>query len=267
MALTRPMRTMLLLLALALLAQAAAACGEAPGMKLIWADEFDGAGLPDPQKWTYEVGRVRNHEWQYYTWGREENARVADGVLTITAARDNFEGEAITSASITTRKTFTFQYGRLEVRAKVPRGRGVWPAIWMLGENIDTAGWPRCGEIDVMEYVGFEPDTLHFTVHTEAYNHTIDTEKTSRATLAAPWEDFHVYAVERDAQRVRFFLDGAQVYEFANEGTGVAAWPFDQPMFLNINLAIGGDWGGQQGVDDAIFPARYQIDYVRVYQP
>lgn len=235
-------------------------------MQLVWADEFDYTGLPDRAKWGYEVGRIRNAEWQYYTWGRAENAYVQDGVLTITAQRDNFEGEGITSASLTTRETFTFTYGKVAVRAKVPAGRGVWPAAWMLGTDIDTAGWPRCGEIDIMEYVGFEPNTLHFTVHTERYNHMRGTQKTRRLETVDPSQGFHEYAIMWDPQKVEFFFDGAKVHEFINEGTGEAAWPFDSPMYLILNLAIGGTWGGQQGVDEAIFPARYVIDYVRVYQ-
>jgi beta-glucanase (GH16 family) len=259
------MRRIHLVLLVVLCLATTTACG-ATGMQLVWADEFDYRGLPDPQKWTYEVGRVRNREQQYYTWGREENARVADGVLTITAVRDNFEGEGLTSASLTTRETFSFMYGKVAVRAKVPQGRGVWPAAWMLGKNIDSVGWPLCGEIDIMEYVGFEPDTVHFTVHTERYNHMRGTEKIRHLETPAPYADFHEYAVEWNAERVLFFFDGAQVHEFANDGGGVESWPFDQPMFLIVNLAIGGAWGGQQGVDDAIFPAEYQIDYVRVYQ-
>jgi beta-glucanase (GH16 family) len=259
------MQRALWLVVLALYVASASAC-EASGMRLIWADEFDYQGLPDPQKWTYEVGRIRNHEQQYYTWGREENARVRDGVLTITAVEDDFEGEGITSASITTRETFSFTYGRVAVRAKVPQGRGVWPAAWMLGKNVDTVSWPRCGEIDIMEYVGFEPDTVHFTVHTERYNHTVGTQRIRHLQTPAPYADFHEYAVSWDAEKITFFFDGEPVHEFANDGGGEASWPFDQPMFLILNLAIGGTWGGQKGVDDAIFPAEYQIDYVRVYQ-
>lgn len=234
-------------------------------MRIVWADEFDYAGLPDPEKWTYEVGRIRNREWQYYTYGRLENARVADGVLTITARRDNFEGENITSASLTTRGLYEFTYGRIEVRAKVPGGRGTWPAAWMLGTTTSGESWPRIGEIDVMENVGFEPDRFHFTVHTEQYNHMRGTQATNSVVADDP-AAFHVYAVDWNRERIRFFFDGQQVHEFANDGSGVAAWPFDRPMYLILNLAIGGTWGGQKGVDEQIFPAEYQIDYVRIYQ-
>lgn len=259
----RWMHTMLVLI---FIGASTVSCGE-PGMKLVWADEFNEAGMPDTTKWGYEVGNVRNREWQYYTYARPENVQVADGMLTITARKDDgFQFSRYTSASLTTRETFQFTYGKVVVRAKIPTGRGTWPAIWMLGKNIEQVGWPTCGEIDIMENVGFDPQRLHFTIHTEKFNHMAGTQSTGTILAEAPWNDFHEYAMTWTKDRIEFFFDGQKTHEFVNNGGGVEAWPFDAPMFLILNLAIGGTWGGQQGVDDGIFPAAFQIDYVRVYQ-
>jgi beta-glucanase (GH16 family) len=233
--------------------------------RLLWAEEFDYEGLPDPEKWGYEVGNRRNREWQYYTWGRKENAWVADGVLTITASDETFENNKYTSASITTADKYYMQYGTIEVRAKLPKGRGTWPAIWMLGKNYNEGvAWPKCGELDLMENVGFDPNRIHATVHTAKRNHVSKTESTNSIELADPWT-FHDYKMTWTPDLITFFIDGVEVHAYPNDGGGVDTWPFDQPMYLILNLAIGGTWGGQQGVDDAIFPASYQIDYVRIY--
>ena len=252
--------------------------------QLAWADEFDKAGLPDPAKWTYEEGFVRNNELQYYTRARSENARVEDGCLVIEARREKFpnpryrpgntntnrpsgrEFADYTSASLTTRGLTNWLYGRIEVRAKIPGGRGMWPAIWMLGAN-RSAGWPACGEIDIMEFVGYQPDTIHGTVHTGKYNHVKQTQKGAQVEVKAPFADFHLYAIEWDAEKIAFLVDGKKYFSFANEHTGREAWPFDQPHYLILNTAVGGAWGGQKGVDPAIFPTQFLIDYVRVYQP
>lgn len=244
---------------------AAASPAPSGGWTLVFADEFDAAGALDPAKWGYEIGYVRNDEKQYYT-SRAENVRSENGALVIEGRREPYQGYAYTSASVNTRHRFEFQYGRVEVRAKLPTGRGTWPAIWMLGTNIDQAGWPACGEIDVMENVGFEPTRIYGTVHTAAYNHVSGTAKGANVTVATPWESFHVYAIEWYPERVDFFVDDAKYFTFRNEGTGSRTWPFDKPQYLLVNLAIGGAWGGQQGIDDALFPHRYLVDYVRVYQ-
>jgi len=250
-------------------APAAPAATPAPapagGWTLVFADEFDTPGALDPAKWGYEIGYVRNDEKQFYT-SRSENVRAENGTLVIEGRREAYQGYAYTSASINTRHRFEFTYGRVEVRAKLPGGRGTWPAIWMLGTNIDEAGWPACGEIDVMENVGFEPSTIHGTIHTAAYNHVAGTAKGASVTVSSPSESFHVYAMEWYPDRVDVFVDDAKYFTFRNEGTGSRAWPFDKPMYLLVNLAIGGSWGGQQGIDDALFPHRYLVDYVRVYQ-
>ena len=235
------------------------------GWTLVFSDDFDTAGALDPAKWGYEIGYVRNDERQYYT-SRSENVRAEGGSLVIEGRQEPYHGYGYTSASINTRGRFEFLYGRVEVRAKLPTGNGTWPAIWMLGTNISEAGWPACGEIDIMENVGFDPLRIHGSVHTAAYNHTIGTQKTATVTVANPWEDFHVYAMEWFADRIDVFVDGQKYFTFRNEGTGSRTWPFDKPQYLLVNLAIGGTWGGQKGIDDSRFPHRYLVDYVRVYK-
>lgn len=252
--------------------------------KLVWSDEFDRDGLPDPAKWAGEEGFVRNHELQYYTTNRARNARVENGHLILEAHQERFpnaqyqtnapvrrwqqrrEQADYTSASLTTRGKVSWTYGRIEARAKVPAGRGTWPAIWMLGANIATVGWPACGEIDILEYVGHEPGVVHANVHTRGFNHTRGNGRGAKLKLPDAAEAFHVYAVEWTPRRLEFFVDDRKYFTLENDGTGVDSWPFDAPHYLILNLAIGGDWGGQRGVDAAAFPQRLTIDYVRVYQ-
>jgi beta-glucanase (GH16 family) len=245
--------------------------------KLVWSDEFDKPGLPDSTKWSYETGFLRNHERQYYTRDRVENARVEDGMLIIEARKEKYPiagsaeskaaGDAeYTSASLTTSGKAAWTYGRIEVRAKVPPGRGTWPAIWTLGTNIEKVDWPECGELDIMEHVGFDPGVVHANIHTKKYNHVIKTNKGNKIAVADATAQFHVYALEWDSHKIDFFVDDRKYFTFDNDGTGVDAWPFDKEQYLKLNLAIGGDWGGQKGIDDASFPQRYYIDYVRVYQ-
>jgi beta-glucanase (GH16 family) len=253
--------------------------------KLVWSDEFEKPGLPDPAKWAYEEGFVRNNEAQYYTRARQENARVADGMLIIEARKERFKNPTYdpaaqgkgagrrnrefadyTSASLTTRGKASWTYGRIEVRAKLPPGRGTWPAIWTLGTNISRVGWPSCGEVDIMEFVGFEPGVIHANIHTGKYNHVKKTGKGSQVTIADASAAFHVYALEWDSTHMDFSVDGSKYFTYTNEASGVDAWPYDQDQYLILNLAIGGAWGGAKGIDDARFPQRYYIDYVRVYQ-
>lgn len=252
--------------------------------KLVWADEFDKDGLPDPAKWTYEEGFVRNRELQYYTTNRTENTRVERGFLIIEARKEKFpnarhradaperrwqqqrEHADYTSASLTTQGRAPWTYGRIEARAKVPSGRGTWPAFWTLGTNMREVGWPACGEIDILEYVGHEPGVVHANVHTRGFNHARGNGRGARLSVPDAEKEFHVYAVEWTPQRMDFFVDDRKYFTLKNDGTGVDSWPFDAPQYLILNLAIGGAWGAQKGVDDAIFPQRYVVDFVRVYQ-
>jgi len=252
--------------------------------KLVWSDEFDYSGLPDAKKWTYEQGFIRNRELQYYTRARAANARVENGTLIIESHKERFKNPdyqpdagsrrwknsrqyaEYTSASLTTMGKAHWRYGRIEVRAKLPTGRGTWPAIWMLGTNIRQVGWPRCGEIDILENVGFDPNRIHANIHTQKYNHARGTNKGASITVDKPFEKFHVYAVEWSPQRMDFFVDDTLYFTYENENSGEEAWPYDREHYLILNTAIGGSWGGQKGIDEAIFPVRYSIDYVRVYQ-
>jgi len=242
------------------------------GWKLVWADEFDRDGTPDASIWSFEKGYIRNREAQFYT-DRAENCRVEDGCLVIEARKESIpilgkddEQTTYTSASIEARGKHAFTYGRVEVRAKLPERRGTWPAIWTLGEGIGRLGWPECGEIDIMENVGFEPDKLHGSIHTKAYNHVIHTEKTKVITVAKMAEEFHVYAMEWTQQKIDLFVDGRKYFTFENEHKTDAQWPFVRAQYLKLNLAIGGMWGGQKGIDDSIFPQKYFVDYVCVYR-
>jgi beta-glucanase (GH16 family) len=241
---------------------------------LAWADEFDRDGAPDPAAWAPETGYIRNHAAQYYTAGRPENARVEHGVLVIEARRDNWDGKPITSASLNTGGKRSFLYGRIAVRAKLPTGRGTWPAIWMMGEGAagEQLRWPDRGEIDLMENVGFDPQKIHANIHCAAYNHTKgngrgNAIKPEEFGLASPWTEFHEYAVEWYEDRLEFFCDDLRYFVYRKEADDPAVWPFSRPHYLLINLAIGGAWGGLQGIDETLFPHRYEIDYVRYYQP
>jgi beta-glucanase (GH16 family) len=237
-----------------------------PGWKLVWFDEFDYCGHPDTSKWDYEVGNLRNDELQYYTAARISNARAEGGLLILETRREFYKGCDFTSASLITKNRANWVYGRIEVRAKLPAGRGIWPAIWMLGANIDEVGWPACGEIDIMENVGFNPDMIHANVHTRAYNHTAGNNKGAQIFVHKPYEDFHVYAIEWFEDRIDFFVDAGKYFTYKNDHTGWKTWPFDGKHYLIINTAVGGSWGGRHGVDHAVFPQRFYIDYVRVYQ-
>ncbi len=238
---------------------------EDPQWQLSWSDEFNGSGLLDSAKWNYEEGFIRNQEKQYYTRARVENARQEDGCLVIESRKEDFKDGHYTSASVITAGRQSFLYGRIEVRAKLPTGKGTWPAIWMLGDSIRQIGWPACGEIDIMENVGYDPQRIHANIHTTAYNHVKKTGKGASILADKPWETFHLYALEWYEDRLEFFFDNHHYFTFKNEGTGSEVWPFDKPHYLILNTAIGGAWGGQQGIDDAIFPQKFLIDYVRIY--
>ncbi|CAN5380934.1 hypothetical protein BH11ARM2_BH11ARM2_03310 [soil metagenome] len=239
----------------------------APDWKLVWSDEFNGSGLPDPKKWGYEKGFIRNHEAQFYTERRTENVRQEGGKLVIEARKDDFEGHPISSGSINTRGKGDWTYGRIEVRAKIPTGKGTWPAVWMLGSNIDTIGWPRCGEIDMMENVGFDPARMHFNIHNPKMSGAKGSVSSFNTVMEKPWEAFHTYAMEWFPDRLDLFMDGKKMLSYLNDGRGdEETWPYHRPQYLLLNVAIGGDWGGQQGIDDTIFPCRMEVDYVRVYR-
>ncbi len=233
---------------------------------LIWSDEFDGSSI-DLNNWTFETGSGGwgNQELQYYTNG--ENAAIEGGKLIITAKKvnDNKTEGAYTSSRMVTLGKQEFTYGRIEVRAKLPSGTGIWPAIWMLGSNITSVGWPACGEIDIMEYVGYDPNIVHSTVHTPT-GYAGDGDG-SWMTLETAEEDFHIYGLIWSESSLTFYVDTPDnvVHVYAPVVKNSSNWPFDKPCFFILNIAVGGTWGGAQGIDNAIFPQTMEVDYVRVY--
>ena len=240
---------------------------------LTWSDEFDGpdGSAPDPAKWSAETGGGGwgNNELEYYT-ARRANSRVEKGKLVIDALQEKFTGSdgvsrEYTSARLKTGKLFTQKYGRFEARIRIPKGQGMWPAFWMLGDDISAAGWPKCGEIDIMENVGFEPGKIHGTIHGPGYS--------GGKSLGAPYavasgdvaDDFRVFCVEWEPNEIRFYVDG-HLYETrtpADLPVGTR-WVFDHPFFLILNVAVGGGWPGNPDTSTK-FPQEMLVDYVRVY--
>lgn len=243
---------------------------EKEGYQLVWSDEFDYEGLPDSTKWEFDTqGNAHgwgNNELQFYTEKRKDNASVANGFLSITARKEPMNEKAYSSARLRTKGKGDWKYGRYEIRAKLPKGLGIWPAIWMLPTDWVYGGWPKSGEIDIMEHVGYEPDSVFASSHTETYNHAIGTNKTKGIAVKNLYDDFHIYALEWNEQEYSVFMDDEKYFTFKNEGSGAKEWPYDQPFHLLLNVAVGGNWGGKHGVDDRIFPQSMVVDYVRVYQ-
>jgi beta-glucanase (GH16 family) len=233
----------------------------------VWSDEFDYNGLPDSTKWNYDVGGNGwgNNELEYYTSKRSENARVENGNLVIEVRKESMMGMNYTSARLLTKGKMSWQYGKIEVRAKLPRGRGTWPAIWMLGDT-NPLKWPDDGEVDIMEHVGFDQGVIHGSIHCKKYNWPAGTQKTATIPIMDCSDSFHVYTIEWDKAAIKLSVDSTTYISFSNEHSGYDAWPFDNKLFLILNIAVGGNWGGQQGVDDSIWPQQMLIDYVRVYQ-
>ncbi len=238
--------------------------------QMVWSDEFNHEGLPDISKWNYDtVGNSYgwgNGEAQWYTYANPNNAFVSNGTLKITAIRQNMNGKYYTSARLTTKNKGDWKYCKIEVRAKLPKGNGTWPAIWMLPTGFVYGEWPKSGEIDIMEHVGSDPDTILSTSHTEAYNHMIGTQVGNTYYIPTATTGFHVYTLEWDANEWRTYVDSICFFTYKNDNTGSAAWPYDQPFHLLLNLAIGGGLGGRKGIEDNLFPHIFEIDYVRVYQ-
>ena len=235
--------------------------------KLVWSDEFNYKGLPDSTKWNYDVGGQGwgNQELQYYTSKNLKNAWVEKGYLIIEAIKEPIEKNAYSSARLVTKGKGDWTYGHIEVSARLPKGRGTWPAIWMLGSTTPLK-WPDDGELDIMEHVGYDQGMIHASAHTKKYFHTIGTQKTAIATIPDCSEKFHLYSLDWDAESVTMLIDQKPYFTFKNEHSGNDAWPFYKPFHLLLNIAVGGGWGGQKGIDDTIFPQKMEIDYVRVYQ-
>lgn len=230
----------------------------------VWSDEFTEASL-DTSKWSFEKGGDGwgNNELQYYTKG--DNLYVENGILKITANKKNSHTNHYTSSRIVTKDKADWLYGKFIIKAKMPGGRGTWPALWMLPSKGYNAQSSENGEIDILEYVGFEKDLAHFSLHTESYNNRSGNEKTTRKKVKNAEEKFNIYRMDWTPYGIRGYVNGKKYFEYKNNSKGFKFWPFDKKFFLIINLAIGGDWGGFKGVDDKIFPATLEIDYVKVY--
>ena len=235
------------------------------GWTLIWHDEFDGPEI-NADVWTHEIG---GHGWgngenQYYT-DDPDNAFIEDGMLIIQALERNFLGKPFTSARLTTQGKLTQQYGRIEARIQIPTGKGIWPAFWMLGENHDTLGWPRSGEIDIMENIGSEPWVVHGTLHGPGYSGGNGVGASYRLPDRAPFHaNFHVYAVEWEPAEIRWYVDDA-LYSTITSARVPGEWVYDQPFFMILNVAVGGRWPGYPDATTE-FPQRMLVDYVRIYE-
>ena len=236
-------------------------CTDAP--KLIWEENFEGTEL-NSSYWNFELGDGcphlcgwGNNEAQIYT---NTNHTVKDGYLTITT---KLEDSIYTSTRITTKDKFEFQYGTIEVRAKLPLGKGLWPAFWMLGSNINDVGWPRCGEIDILEYVGKEPEKIFTSLHTAS--HSGMRANTKKAFVEGIEEGFHIYKATWTPEAIKFYVDDKLFYTYQPKEKNEEVWPFDQPFYIITNVAIGGNFGGPE-IDNSIFPQEFVLDYIRVYQ-
>jgi beta-glucanase (GH16 family) len=238
------------------------------GYALVWSDEFNVDGLPDPTRWSYDTARNQfgwfNNERQYYASARPENSVVANGALRITARLESLStaadwgGQRYTSARLLTRGKASWTGGFFQIRAKLPCGGGTWPAIWTLG----TGGvWPDDGELDIMEQVGNDPTRVFGTVHTRVSGGPGTGNAIQVPTACSAFHDYEMTWTQND---IRFAVDGVEYYRYVNPGQGRATWPFDQPQYLLLNIAIGGTLGGV--VDDGIFPVTMEVDYVRIYQ-
>ncbi len=240
---------------------------------IVWSDEFEEGDLPDPEKWIYDIGDWGwgNNELQYYTEGRKENARIENGNLIIEAHK-NPNGEKWTSARLTTRGKTSFVYGRIEMKAKVPVGKGNWTAGWTLGDKyVDELSWPYCGEIDILECVGFEIDDLtgdglhHASVHCGAYYFKLNNQPTGITEVNSMNSEYHLYAIEWTPEYIKAFVDDNHYFTY-EDTSNVLTWPFDEPQNIILNLAMGGGWGGAQGMDESLTSQQVVIDYVRVYE-
>ncbi len=240
------------------------------GPTLVWSDEFESSNL-DAEKWTAIIGDgcpqlcgFGNQELQYYT-DLDQNLKIVDGKLVITAVKDSINNSAYSSAKLVTKGKGEWTYGRVEVSARLPQGTGTWPAIWMLPTENKYGGWPRSGEIDIMEHVGYNQGMIYGTVHTQSFNHMLGTQRGDSMVVADASEIFHEYAIEWREDKIEWFIDGEQYHTFNNTGESSDDWPFDHPFHIILNLAVGGSWGGSRGIDDSIWPQTMEVDYVRVY--
>ena len=242
----------------------------ASGWKLKWSDEFNYTGSPDSTKWIYDTegnsSGWGNNEAQFYTIDKNENASVENGKLTITAIREDIEGHPYSSARLNSKADW--QYGRIEVRAKLPASVGTWPAIWMMpgGWTFKDGNWPDIGEIDIMEHVGYDLNVVHASAHSRDYQWHKGTQRTAVITVPGATDNFHNYILEWSSEVMKIYVDDSCYFTYKNEGAGESKWPYNKPFYLILNLAIGGAWGSVKGIDEAAFPQTMSIDYVRAYK-
>lgn len=236
---------------------------------LVWSDEFDYTGSLDSTKWGYDIGGHGwgNNELQYYT-SEMLNVRVENGKMIIEAKRHEGSQPEYSSARVVSRGKGDWTYGRFEIRADIPSGRGTWPAIWMLPTEwtYGNGGWPDNGEIDIMEHVGYNPNIIHASLHSKAYNWPSNTQKTATINIPNAQTNFHTYVLEWSPEKIEIYVDSIKYFTSENENLGWEKWPFDKDFHLILNIAVGGNWGGAQGIDTTIFPQRMEIDYVKVYK-
>lgn len=234
---------------------------------IAWAEEFNYSGKPDTTKWGYDLGGNGwgNNELEYYT-NAASNASVSNGNLNITARKESFNGMNYTSARIVTKNKFDFLYGRIEAKAKLPAGKGTWPAIWMLPTDFAYGNWPNSGEFDIMEHVGYDSNVIHVTAHTAAFNFKQNNQKTGVKTVDDAFTAYHLYRMDWTPYAVRGYVDDVLVLTYVNDGSGSSEWPFDKRFHLLLNVAFGGDWGGAKGIDDSNFPVTMLVDYIHYYK-
>jgi beta-glucanase (GH16 family) len=251
--------------------------------RLVWSEDFNRAGTPDPAKWTYEKGFVRNQELQFYTDKRRENARVEGGRLVIEARKETFPNPAFkegtsdwrtarkeaqyTSANLITKGLHAFHYGKIEVRAKLPAGKGVWPAIWLHGNNQGKGRWPMCGEIDIMEFVSHRPGEVHGTIHFAKPGTTTQQKLGGVVRVDDLHAKFHVYGIELSEKTITFLFDGKPYHTVELDAAGSGADnPFRKPgaFYLMLNLAVGGTWG--RDPDPKVYPQTFEIDWVKAWE-
>jgi len=238
--------------------------------QLVWSDEFDYNGLPDSTKWGYDAEGNEygwgNNEAQFYTIGKLKNAKVENGLLNIVARKEDYQGKSYTSARLVSKADW--QYGKIEVNAKLPAGTGTWSAIWMMpgGWTFKDGNWPDIGEIDILEHVGHDLGVIHASAHSKDYQWQKQTQKTATIVVPDVNKEFHSYILEWTPNVLKAFVDDSLYFEYQNEGLGESKWPYNKPFYLILNVAVGGAWGSVEGIYEDAFPQTMEVDYVRVYQ-
>lgn len=249
-------------------------CGDASNKeseyRLVWSDEFNYNGLPDDEKWAYDTegndAGWGNNESQHYTEKNEKNSLVEKGTLYITAHNETYGHKEFTSARLISKADW--KYGKIEVNARLPKGRGTWAAIWAMpgGWTFNDGNWPDVGEIDIMEHVGHDLGVIHASAHSKDYQWQKQTQKTGTINIPDAHQEFHSYIMEWSPEVMKTYVDDKLYFEYKNEGLGKDKWPYDKPFYLILNVAVGGAWGSMQGIDTTAFPQTMEVDYVRVYQ-